>query len=77
MNSAEIVFNQPHLFSKIYYEFNGISTPSCIAFNKALKEHKIIVEKNIGFVIWQNMKYIRKPKIKNYNYFSLNELFYI
>ena len=34
MNAGQIVWNQPHLMSKILYEFGGCITLSAIAFKK-------------------------------------------
>ena len=34
MNAGQIVWEQPHLMSKILYEFGGLITPSAIAFKK-------------------------------------------
>ncbi len=38
MNAGQIVWNQPHLMSKILYEFGGCITLSAIAFNKDYKD---------------------------------------
>lgn len=42
MNSGEIVLNCPHLFSKIFFYFKGLQTPSAIALNRAIKKKEII-----------------------------------
>ena len=34
MNAGQIVWEQPHLMSKILYEFGGLITPSAIAFER-------------------------------------------
>ena len=38
MNAGQIVWNQPHLMSKILYEFGGCITLSAIAFNEDYKD---------------------------------------
>jgi len=41
MNAGQIVWNQPHLMSKILYEFGGCITLSAIAFNEDYKDLKL------------------------------------
>jgi hypothetical protein len=37
MTAGEIVYNQPHLISKILYEFGGLSSKTAICFKKDTK----------------------------------------
>ena len=37
MEASQIVYNQPHLMSKILYEFGGLTSKTAIAFKKDTK----------------------------------------
>lgn len=70
-NYGAIVYNQPHLLSKILYKFKGLSTPSCIAFYKAIEKEEIIVCPEFDFLINFNEKTVKKPKQLNEKLFWL------
>ena len=40
MDAAQYVYNQPHLMSKILYEYGGLTTPSAIAFKEGTQIKK-------------------------------------
>lgn len=42
MDSSQLVYNAPHIISKILFYFKGLQTPSAIAMNKAIKKKEII-----------------------------------
>ena len=45
MSAGEIIYYQPHLMSKILYEFGGLSSKTAIAFKKDTKIGQIIENK--------------------------------
>lgn len=69
--NGSIIYYCPHLLSKIFYEFYGLTTPSCIAFKKAIDEEEIIADTTFNFVIGINEKKI-KENFKNIDDFLFN-----
>ncbi len=76
MNNQQIIFYQPHLINKILYEFRGLSTPSALLLNEAIKTKEIIINKDIGFVIWYNVNHINLKKNPTLLFFDFMDIYY-